>query len=104
MSSHAGRVVEGCYADLIELVLSHADELIFLDLPVEDCIANAKARPWEPHKYESREAQDANLNMLLEWIAQYNERTDTFSKAAHLDLYEKFDGPKTVFTSNDQHS
>jgi hypothetical protein len=102
MSSHVGWVVEGCYADLIESVLSHAGELIFLDLPVEDCIANAKARPWEPHKYESREAQDANLDMLLEWIAQYAERTDTFSRAAHLDLYEKFDGPKTVFTSNDQ--
>ena len=38
-------VVEGCYADLLELVVDDATEVIFLDLPVEQCQANARARP-----------------------------------------------------------
>lgn len=93
-------VIEGCYADLLELALAQADEAIFLNLPVEDCIQNAKARPWEPHKYASKEAQDTNLEMLIDWISQYPVRTDTFSQAAHRKLYESFKGAKSVYTSN----
>ena len=87
-------VVEGCYSDLLELVTPSADEVIFLNLPISSCITNAKSRPWEPHKYESKKAQDANLDMLIDWISQYNSRADTFSKAAHEKLFEKF-GTKT---------
>jgi len=93
-------VIEGCYSDLLEIALRHADELVFLDLPVQACIANARRRPWEPHKYESKAAQDANLAMLIEWIAQYPERTDTFSRVAHQALCEAFPGTKTVCTCN----
>lgn len=94
-------VIEGCYADLIALVLPDCTELIFLDLPVTDCIENAKRRPWEPHKYASPEAQDANLAMLLDWIAQYPERDDTFSRRAHTALYDDFSGAKIRYTNND---
>jgi len=76
--------------------------LIFLDLPVADCLANAKRRPWEPHKYVSKEEQDANLPMLLDWIAQYESREDTFSRAAHERLFETFAGEKTRYTGNDR--
>lgn len=102
ITSNAKWVIEGCYSDLIELVLAEASEVIFLDLPIEQCVANAKQRPWEPHKYESKEAQDANLSMLLEWIEQYAERRDTFSREAHLALYEAFGGRKSVYTSNER--
>lgn len=101
LSLHSGWVIEGCYADLIELVLGNADEVIFLDLPVEQCIANAKRRPWEPHKYESKEAQDDNLTMLLEWISRYPVREDNFSRAAHRALYDAFVGTKKIYTSNE---
>ena len=30
---NAGWVIEGCYSDLLELVVSHADEMIFMNLP-----------------------------------------------------------------------
>ena len=100
MASNAHWVIEGCYSDLLETVVLHASEIIFLNLPVELCIANARNRPWEPHKYESREAQDANLDMLIEWIAQYDERDDTFSKSAHEALFESYDGKKTLYKSN----
>jgi len=98
--SNAGWVVEGCYSDLLDLILPSSSELIFMNLPVDLCIENARNRPWEPHKYESKEAQDSNLNMLIDWISQYSERTDTFSKAAHSALYERYTGKKCMLTSN----
>lgn len=95
-----GWIIEGCYSDLLELVLTQATQIIFLNLPIEVCIANAKNRPWEPHKYESKSAQDKNLPMLLEWIAQYNERNDTFSKTAHEKLFKQYKGRKTMYKDN----
>lgn len=95
-------VIEGCYADLLELLLTDANEMIYLNLPVEDCIENAKQRPWEPHKYESKQAQDANLDMLLDWIRDYESRRDVFSRSAHESLYESFGGKKQMHTTNDR--
>ncbi len=97
---HDSWIIEGCYTDLLELATPHADEIIFLNLPVTDCISNAKNRPWEPHKYSSKQAQDANLEMLVDWIAQYDCRTDTFSKQAHETLYAQFTGKKIMHLTN----
>ena len=93
-------VIEGCYTDLLALVESYSSEIIFMNLPIEACISNAKSRPWEPHKYESKEAQDKNLPMLLDWITGYYERDDTFSFACHNALYQSFLGNKQQITSN----
>ncbi|WP_240732739.1 hypothetical protein [Halioglobus maricola] len=101
VASNSNWVIEGCYSDLIEFVLSEAAELVYMDLPIEACIANAKRRPWESHKYESKKAQDENLPMLIEWISQYESRNDTFSRSAHQGLLERFSGKKTVFTGNE---
>ncbi len=95
-------VVEGCYGDLLELLLPYASELVFLNLPVALCVENAKNRPWEPHKYESQAAQDANLAMLIAWITQYETRDDAFSKAYHERLFTNFSGTKTMLTSNER--
>ena len=100
IEANEGWVIEGCYADLISLAIPASTELFFMDLPVEDCIANAKARPWEPHKYESKEAQDARLPMLIDWISEYNEREGPFSRDAHVALFDGYFGKKTVYTSN----
>ncbi|MAT95024.1 MAG: shikimate kinase [Halioglobus sp.] len=100
VQQHEGWVIEGCYADLVELALPASTEIIFLDLPVQLCTDNARRRPWEPHKYASKEAQDANLDMLLDWIAQYEEREDTFSRASHAALFERYAGKKTRYTDN----
>jgi adenylate kinase family enzyme len=89
-------VIEGCYSDLLQIVMAYADEVIFLNLPVENCIENAKNRSWEPHKYESQQAQDGNLNMLLQWISQYPEREDNFSQQAHTALFHAFKGKKQM--------
>ncbi|RVU84527.1 shikimate kinase [Leucothrix sargassi] len=94
-------VIEGCYVDLLEIALPHANEMIFMNLPIEFCISNARARPWEAHKYDSKEAQDNNLDMLIDWISQYDKRTDTFSKASHAALYDSFTGNKRMITTNE---
>ncbi len=98
-SEHQSWVMEGCYADLLELMVSEADELIFLDRPVETCQEHARARPWEPHKYPSKEAQDANLVMLLDWIAAYPDREGELGRPAHVALFERFSGRKRRISS-----
>lgn len=110
---HDNWVIEGCYSDLLALLLTNshvaaaehgitslANEVIFLDLPIATCIANAKKRPWEPHKYPSKQAQDDNLAMLIEWIKAYETRSDSFSKQAHQQLFEAFTGDKTLIKDN----
>ena len=94
-------VIEGCYTDLLEMLKDRASEIVFLNIPVSQCLQNAKSRPWEPHKYESKEAQDANLEMLLDWIAQYEKREDVFSLQAHTQFYEGFPGSKTCILFNE---
>jgi len=73
-----------------------------MNLPIDACIVNAKNRPWEPHKYESKKAQDANLDMLINWISQYNQRLDTCSEQAHRALYDAFKGKKSVYVCNEK--
>lgn len=97
---HGSWVIEGCYTDLLEMVVPEANELIYLNLPIDDCIENARNRDWEPHKYPSKEAQDANLEMLISWIREYSNRDDVFSQRAHQNLYDSFTGKKTLYTSN----
>ena len=80
--------------------MPYATEMIYLDLPIQQCIDNARMRPWEPHKYTSREAQDANLEMLIEWIGEYDQRQDCFSQSAHQCLYQNFTGKKLRYVSN----
>lgn len=94
-------VIEGCYTDLLEILAEKATEAVFLNLPIRQCAQNAMNRPWEPHKYDSKETQDANLEMLLGWIAQYEQRKDVFSLAAHSKFYEDFSGTKTCILSNE---
>ena len=93
-------VIEGCYADLLTPVSDRSTQMIFINPGVDTCIENCKNRPWEPHKYESKEAQDKNLEMLINWIKEYETREDEFSLYAHKKLFDEFNGNKVEFTSN----
>lgn len=70
-------IVEGCYGRLIEVSLSFRPQLLFLDPGEERCLANCRGRPWEPHKYASREEQDERLQYLLSWVREYYTRAAT---------------------------
>lgn len=100
VESSDGWVVEGCYSGLLKLAAARCTELVFLNPGVEACVENCLARPWEPHKYESREAQDANLRMLVEWVREYETREDEFSLREHRRLFDEHEGPKVEYRSN----
>jgi adenylate kinase family enzyme len=89
-----GWVIEGCYADLAEVAATRCTSLVFLNPGVDACVANARARPWEPHKYATREEQDAGLEFLIGWIGDYATRRDVFGLSAHRAVFEGFAGPK----------
>jgi adenylate kinase family enzyme len=87
-------VVEGCYADLIAVALRHDPLLVFLNPGVETCIAHCRSRAWEPHKYASAQEQDAQLEALVAWVADYERRDGPLSLGAHRALFEAFTGKK----------
>jgi hypothetical protein len=80
---------------LIAAALPFGPRLILLDPGEDQCLANCRARPWEPHKYPSREEQDANLESLLAWVSAYYTRDGDMSMTAHRALFEAHEGPKT---------
>lgn len=88
-------VAEGCYGDLVEAALPYCSELVFMNPGLDVCLENNRRRPWEPHKYESMEAQQGKLAFLLEWVAAYYTREDAMSYARHRRLFNGFEGSKT---------
>lgn len=87
-------VIEGCYSNLIEAAFPYEPLFILLDPGVEQCLANCRDRPWEPHKYPSRQEQDENLGMLLAWVAEYYTRDGTMSLKQHRACFDRYDGRK----------
>jgi adenylate kinase family enzyme len=95
-------VIEGCYADLLAAAAARSTLLVFLNPGVDVCVAHCRARPWEPHKYPSQQAQDANLEMLVAWVRDYETRQDEFSLASHRALYDAFGGNKRELAAGDE--
>jgi adenylate kinase family enzyme len=94
LDAHDRWVVEGCYGSLMRVALERAPVLLFLDPGVETCQANCRNRPWEPHKYATREEQDERLEFLLLWVEEYYSRSDSLSLADHTALFGSYDGRK----------
>lgn len=91
-------IVEGCYASLIASSLRFEPQLLALDPGVDQCAANCRSRPWEPHKYASKAVQDEHLAFLLKWVTEYYSRDDDMSLLAHKRVYQEYDGPKQWLT------
>ena len=87
-------IVEGCYASLIAEVLDYSPLLIFLNPGKAQCVANCRNRPWEPHKYSSREEQDTYLDFLLTWVGEYYTRDGDMSFAGHAACFGSYTGRK----------
>jgi len=98
LASNEQWVVEGCYGELVELVLGRCTHAIFLNPGLDACVANNRRRPWEPHKYASAEDQDAMLAKLLDWVAGYYVRDDQWSYGYHRRVFDSFAGMKTEMT------
>lgn len=87
-------VIEGCYGELVELAAAHCTELVFLNPGLDACLENNLRRPWEPHKYSSKETQDAMLENLQAWVRGYYVRQDEWSYLAHRRIFDTFAGCK----------
>ena len=92
--SNPNWVVEGCYTTLIEAALEFTPRLVFLNPGLEVCLANCRSRPWEPHKYGSKQEQDKSLQFLLSWVADYYNRAGPLSLQAHRNCFDAYAGPK----------
>lgn len=88
-------VIEGCYGELVEAASGHCTELVFLNPGLETCLAHNRKREWEPHKYASKEVQDAMLENLQAWVAGYYQREDQWSYYAHRRIFDSFAGRKS---------
>ena len=97
-TSKTSWVLEGCYANLIRAALPFMPILVFLDPGEERCISNCRSRPWEPHKYTSKAAQDERLPFLLTWVRQYYVRGGEMSHSSHAATYGAYVGSKYLFT------
>jgi adenylate kinase family enzyme len=95
---HDRWVVEGCYADLTRRALEYSPMLLFMDPGVDACLSNCRERPWEPHKYASKDEQDAGLEFLLSWVREYYTRSGDLSHADHQALFDAYRGPKRRLT------
>jgi adenylate kinase family enzyme len=92
--AHEQWVIEGCYGNLARVALERSPGLVFLEPGVDACLANCRNRPWEPHKYASREDQDQKLEFLLAWVAEYYSRAGSLSLADHQTLFGSYAGRK----------
>ena len=98
MAAHDAWVVEGCYGEVIESMLPFCDQLLFMNPGKDACLANNGRRPWERHKYASKEQQDSMLPFLLDWVGQYDARDDTCSYRYHRRVFDGFGGVKRELT------
>ena len=101
---NSGWVIEGCYSDLLAYVSKKANEVVFLNPGTDACIKNCENRPWEPHKYISKEEQDKNLDMLIDWVKDYETREDEFSLKSHMSLYELYKGEKSIANKGESYN
>lgn len=95
LSENERWVIEGCYGELVEAASAHCTELVFLNPGLETCLEHNRRRPWEPHKYASKEAQDAMLENLQAWVVGYYVRQDPWSYHAHRRIFDSFAGRKS---------
>lgn len=94
-------VVEGCYGSWMKHLEQHCTEMVFLNPAEELCLRNCRTRPWEPAKYSTKEEQDAELPLLLEWVRGYYTRSDDMSLTAHRRLFDAFNGTKREITNTE---
>ena len=79
-------VIEGVFGGLAAAILPRATALVWLDLPVEDCLGALRQRPPRPGE------DAASRAALLAWAAEYPARDSPSSRQGHARLFESFAG------------
>lgn len=86
-------VIEGVFSWLIDIVAPRATELIWLDLPWEDCKAGLLQRG------PSAKANEGEFQDLVGWAGAYWTRQTPSSHAGHGRIFSAFGGDKRVLVS-----
>jgi adenylate kinase family enzyme len=86
-------VLEGVYGWLANEALPRATALIWLDVPIEECIANVKARGLR------RGGDEAAFMALVDWVGDYAVRTNANSRVAHERAFDTFAGHRAKIAS-----
>lgn len=95
-AEEAAWVIEGVYGWLLPAALPRATQFVFIDLPVEDCLANLRSRGKQGGE------TDAAFEAMLAWAGDYPIRQNANSRSAHLRLWEAFAGDKAMLGSRDE--
>lgn len=85
-------LMEGVFGWLAKVAIGRATQLIWLDLPEDECIANVRARGIQGG------GSVADFEALLQWVGEYRLRNNSSCFAAHLQLFEAFAGAKARLT------
>jgi adenylate kinase family enzyme len=86
-------IIEGVYGWLAREVISQANALIWLDMPVDECIANLRQRGVR------RGGDEASFAELLAWAADYPQRQTSSSFAGHEGIFASFPRRKLRLSS-----
>lgn len=86
-------IVEGVYGWMAEIAARRATALVHLDLPVDECLANLRARG-----IRGGGDQDA-FDGLLKWAGEYRVRTNSNSWTGHDRIYSTFAGRRARLAS-----
>lgn len=72
---------------------------MFLNPGVSACIEHCRQRPWEPEKFASESEQEKNLENLIAWVSEYEDRSDEYGLKEHRRLFDSFSGRRFEITS-----
>ena len=86
-------VMEGIYGWLVSEVLTYATTLIWLRLPIADCVQNIQNRGIR------RGGTAEAFAALLRWAESYESREGSSSYSGHEHLFNSFSGNRVCLTS-----
>jgi adenylate kinase family enzyme len=95
-------IVEGVYGNLAKLFLPSALTLVWLDLPWSACKRRLELRGCESKAHMAREQSAQGLQELIRWAEEYCSRQGSSGQAAHLALFEAFQGARFRLRSEAQ--
>lgn len=90
-------IMEGVYGELARMVLGRVTMLVWLDLPEDECVANAVERGIQGGGSQTK------FQGLLKWIAEYRTRKNNLNSFDyHQQLFNQFRGARVCLNNREQ--
>lgn len=88
-------VIEGVFGWLAQEAVSRATALVWLDIPISECLDNIR------HRGLRRGGDAASFEALLDWAAAYEKRQTSSSQVGHARMFSDFPHRKRRLHSRD---